>query len=362
MTPARFDVLRSGCRLAAPLTHASAIGALLLTLVPLVGCQSVKERTTSVAQSTKNLLTWEKSEAEQLNERPQRMVAIWSESVEYSAQRKPTRGLGGRIYFYNHKHQPIEADGELLVYAYSDSDENEEKVAPDRKYVINAERFADYYSPSEFGPSYSIWIPWDEVGNESESISLVPIFKPKDGAPVVGDHSRNLLPGRESSPAELAKRVRPSAEEEPAVQQASFDGKTSWPESTDQDETQLRTSTIRVPSSMRQRLLAAESMRHSTTQRGSQQITDGSDVTTQLPPGSNQLTRAELLTLLGPQAADTVTRDETARVEATPPATRSPIRREPFRPQAPTWRVEERLPGQTQWQRGRATWRSPDQL
>ena len=74
-------------------------------------------------------------------------------------------------------HQPVKAEGDLVVYAFDDSPPESEQVEANRKYVITAEDFESHFSPSEFGPSYSVWIPWDAVGGQAQSISVVPVFR-----------------------------------------------------------------------------------------------------------------------------------------------------------------------------------------
>ena len=192
---------------ACPLWLLPACLCWLLLTVP-VGCQSVRERTDALKESSADLLSLHKSRSAKDAERPAKMVAIWSESVIYGPGKQPTRGLGGRVYLYNRNHQAVKADGELIVYAYDDGKDvdAEENVKPDRKYVFGQKQLAKHYSPSEFGPSYSVWIPWDEVGNATQPISVVPVFKDGDGQVVVGDHSRTLLPGKSPPAAELARR------------------------------------------------------------------------------------------------------------------------------------------------------------
>ncbi len=175
--------------------HIFCCSYLLLVLPVMCGCQSMRERTTAISQQTKDLLTWNDQKEPDPALQPAKMVAIWSESIIYGPDSRPTRGLGGRVYFYTADHQAVPATGELIVYAYDD-EEGEEKPEPDRKYVITAEEFEEHFSPSEFGPSYSVWVPWDAVGGEQKSISLLPIFKTEAGQLITGDYARNVLSGK----------------------------------------------------------------------------------------------------------------------------------------------------------------------
>src|SRR5690606_9283281 len=108
------------------------------------------------------------------------LVAIWSDSVYQEPGKTPTRGFGGRLYFYNEKNEPIRVEGSLLVYGFDDTVDQHSAV-PSRKFAYTAEQFATHYSESELGPSYSVWIPWDAAGGEEAKIGLVPIFTAAGG-------------------------------------------------------------------------------------------------------------------------------------------------------------------------------------
>jgi hypothetical protein len=192
----------------------SLVAALLLGCA--TGCQALRDKSDALKNSSRDMLSWQRKEGEKTADDPSRMVVIWSESVIYGPGKKPTRGLGGRVYFYNRTHQPVKAEGEMTVFAYADQEAaakgadqgaDERAVNADRKYVFTSEEFKNHYSATEFGPSYSIWVPWDAVGGEQQAISLVPVFKTTAGEAIMGDHSRTLLAGKNpKKDAALARR------------------------------------------------------------------------------------------------------------------------------------------------------------
>src|SRR5688572_3315097 len=122
--------------------------------------------------------------------RPARMAVIWSPGMLNSPGRKPTRGFGGRIYFYDGQNKPVPVEGQLVVYGYNDSKVGGESKTPDRKFAFTPEQFTAHFAPTELGASYSVWIPWDEVGNPQIDVSLVPIFTAASGQLVVGQASK----------------------------------------------------------------------------------------------------------------------------------------------------------------------------
>ncbi len=207
-----------------------AVIGLLLTTPCLSGCQALREKTDALKDSSSELLKWHRKEGTKELETPERIVAIWSESTIFGPNHQPTRGLGGRIYFYNRNHQPVKAQGQLVVYGFEDNEasadsDTSELTKADRKFVFTEEEFANHYSPSEFGPSYSIWLPWDAVGGEKKAISVVPVFKTDEGLAIMGDHSRTLLPGKERSQLareKVRRRSYRAEQAEDAVTHASF--------------------------------------------------------------------------------------------------------------------------------------------
>jgi hypothetical protein len=126
---------------------------------------------------------------------PVKMAVIWSPAVLNQAGAKPVRGFGGRIYFYDRGNRPIPVEGQLVVFAYNDSKPHADGKTPDARYAFTPEQFTSHYSPTDLGAAYSVWIPWDEVGRPQVEISLVPVFTATSGQLVIGESSRNLLPG-----------------------------------------------------------------------------------------------------------------------------------------------------------------------
>jgi hypothetical protein len=183
--------------------HRFAIAALAAALGSLAGCKSLD----SAAPAS----TLRASAADAA---PVKMVAVWSDTVLYHAGKPPTRGFGGRVYFYNERHEVVPAEGQLVVYGFDDSQHAKDASSAERKYVITPEQFAAHRSQSELGPSYSVWIPWDEAGQPLREVSLIPVFMPTNGAIVAGEQTRHVLPGkRETAPSPAAAAPAPFGQE-----------------------------------------------------------------------------------------------------------------------------------------------------
>lgn len=128
---------------------------------------------------------------------PTRVVASWTDAVRRSPGEPAERGFGGRLYFYDRDpKKPVAVDGTLVVYAFDETDRLPTDNKPTRRYVFPAETFKLHESKSEFGVSYSVWLPWDEAGGPQTDVSLIARFDPANGSTMaVSDQARERLPG-----------------------------------------------------------------------------------------------------------------------------------------------------------------------
>ena len=129
---------------------------------------------------------------------PQSINVTWTYDIFTKEGKPPTRGFGGRLYFYNEKSQAIPVEGELTVYGFDDTNRNHDGSSiesADKRFRFTAEQFTTHFSESELGASYSIWIPWDAAPGTQKKIMLIPTFKTKDGPVLRGNAATVLLPG-----------------------------------------------------------------------------------------------------------------------------------------------------------------------
>lgn len=141
-------------------------------------------------------MPWESDEKEIREGTPVRMMSSWVDTVKHTQGELPKRGFGGRILFYDDKsNDSIKVEGEMVVYAFDESERDPIDNRPTRRFVFPAEQVALHMSESALGPSYSFFLPWDEVGGPQTEISLICRFKPAAGTIVVSEQTRHLLPG-----------------------------------------------------------------------------------------------------------------------------------------------------------------------
>ncbi|QDU55439.1 hypothetical protein [Aeoliella mucimassa] len=233
------------------------------TVLTAIGCQSTGEK-----QSKFNPLA-SFQEAEPTPQTPDRVVATWSEAVLHQ-NGAGSRGFGGRLYFYDRvSDEPVMVEGQLVVYAFAEDDRAETDNRPTRRYVFPPEQFAKHQSDSEIGVSYSIWLPWDELGGEQAEVSLIARFEPlKGGGLVVSDQARQFLPGRAKTPTLVAQSTKPAN-----IEQAGYTTKVEVRDATtaEQNKLQMKATTISLPGKFRRSPVV-------TTQEG--------DVTTRVEVGN----------------------------------------------------------------------------
>lgn len=176
---------------------------LFVTLVPSIGCAGLFKDKTGKPLSKRMPWSKDKDQPEPYPN-PTRMAATWTPDTLVQTGRTPTRGFGGRLFFYDEKTKAVPVEGELTVHAFADSVNGEQGEV--KRYHFTAEQFTSHFSQTDLGASYSVWIPWDAVGGEHTRISLVPSFRTASGRLVQGEQAVVALPGRRTSVENIASK------------------------------------------------------------------------------------------------------------------------------------------------------------
>ena len=219
---------------------------------------------------------------------PVKMAVIWKDSTLTGAATRPTRGFGGRFYFFDKKGKSVRVDGDMKIYAYDDSDGKQQANA-DRRYEYSAADLQKHYSKTDIGHSYSLWIPWDENWRiPKKRFTLVPMFTAKSGQVVRGGQDVVVLPGK-ATETDQAKKLFKGIHSPNGQVNMTFDTKQVSFQGKSQNSSLLDTTTISLPRSMQQRL---KSTTPSTTNAQAATPTDN------LPPGITPQMIAELKSLV----------------------------------------------------------------
>lgn len=133
---------------------------------------------------------------------PVKMASTWAPDVLVQTGKTPTRGFGGRLFFFDEKTKAVPVEGTLTVHGFEiDASGKDSQIKP---FKFTPEQFTRHFSQSDFGASYSIWIPWDAAGGEEKRISLVATFETTGGKIVQGPPTTVVLPGTKTEQAEIA--------------------------------------------------------------------------------------------------------------------------------------------------------------
>ncbi len=187
---------------------------------------------------------------------PNSVAVVWSTAVMEKEASRPTRGFGGMVTFYGKdKKKPVRVDGQLTIYAYENLSHEHDDSTPDRKYIFKPEQLETHYGEGPVGPSYSIWVPWDEAGGERQEIGLIVRFDSAEGQTVMGKPTHNVLAGakvtKKSKPAKTNLAAKGSATKDNNVEQVCYlppvDGQ-ARPERPKASGPRMQTMTVSVPS------------------------------------------------------------------------------------------------------------------
>lgn len=252
------------------------VTGLVLTFLALSGCQNGMNKTASGLDRLNPFAVAAEKEAQPA--RSDSMVAIWKPSVYEKAGEPSVRGFGGRFYFYNARNEPVRVAGELTIYGYDDAkDATRQSGEADRKFVFESESLESHYSDSGLGASYSFWVPWEPVGGEERTITLIPVFKSADGSVPQSKPATMRLPGKRvkskqafathgtSSAGDIALATHTDASKGTYVTQAG-----GLPATTDDGQTRRSPTTLRLTRSLSERIAKADPQQ----QRGTRELVE----------------------------------------------------------------------------------------
>lgn len=180
---------------------------------------------------------------------PQKMAVIWKESTLKAPGNPTVRGFGGRVFFYDDENQPIKVDGEMIVYGF---ETDSGSTTADKKFVFQKDTLDGHYGETDMGHSYSFWVPWDKLGGERTSITLIPAFKSVDGKIVRGGQTINVLPGK--SPAEPELKTTTYQGQDIQLTAGTDGGNVRQAAHSEKGDSGIRETTIRLPKHLGNRI------------------------------------------------------------------------------------------------------------
>ncbi len=181
--------------------HFTTAAASLIAFAPL-GCALGPDKNLLSGPSAKSessfldripLIGKKKNQEPEPYPNPVKIAATWTPDTLVQTGRTPTRGFGGRVFFYDEKSRPVPVEGTLMIHGFDDSASQADGGV--KRFEFTPEQFTRHYSQTDLGASYSVWIPWDAVGGDQRRISLVTSFRTANGQTIQGIPATLLLPG-----------------------------------------------------------------------------------------------------------------------------------------------------------------------
>ena len=127
---------------------------------------------------------------------PNSVVAFWTDAVQSVPGSTGKRGFGGRLYFYGKDPtKPVKVKGSVVVYAFDETNRDPKNIIPDKKFIFAGDQFKVLAEKTNVGPSYNLWLPWDDVGGQEKQISLIVRFTSEKGESCNSEQAKMLLPG-----------------------------------------------------------------------------------------------------------------------------------------------------------------------
>ena len=237
---------------------AFAVGT-LLSIAATSGCNSLPkmnpmEMPFSSKEEVKDPSAPESPIEGQEFQTPASMGVIWTDSMVTVPGKPVTRGFGGRFFFYNAEGETIPVDGELTVYGFDDTDDQQQRKVADKKFVFRRSEMQGHAGQNDMGISYSFWIPWDAVGGDRMTVSILPIFKSSEGQMVRGEMAINILPGNtpdaEMDADSLLSSLSHADGQESGYRQVSYAEAADGEMGDSLNRSTIKTTTISVPQEM----------------------------------------------------------------------------------------------------------------
>jgi hypothetical protein len=167
-----------------------AIGALLLALC--AGCVTTKPL------PLPGLPAWEPAPVPVT-----KVMALWADGVVVQPDPmrgySPTPGFAGRIYLFGQDlHEPLVANGSLLVYLYDDLQPPANPLLPREVWQLDPASLGKLLKKDALGCGYNLWLPWSNCHPDIRKVTLMVCYRPENGTDVWSGH--HVLPLHSEGP------------------------------------------------------------------------------------------------------------------------------------------------------------------
>ncbi len=102
-----------------------------------------------------------------------RCLCLWQQVNGQADSGESTRGFGGQIYFFTAESEtPVTVDGDVHVFMFDDHGTPEEQSRPIYEAHFAAFELQQMLHESQFGPVYSLFVPYPRAGGFEANCSL----------------------------------------------------------------------------------------------------------------------------------------------------------------------------------------------
>lgn len=133
------------------------------------------------------------------------VASMWADGIDVRGDPAHggvlTPGFAGRVYLFGPNTQgSMAADGTFTVQLFDDMQPPSNPPAPREVWFIDQESLQRICKKDALGWGYDLWLPWGNFSSKIRKVSLVVIYKSKDGKEVWSGSTLITIPDQHGKP------------------------------------------------------------------------------------------------------------------------------------------------------------------
>ncbi|MDA1052665.1 MAG: hypothetical protein O3C40_19590 [Planctomycetota bacterium] len=125
-----------------------------------------------------------------------KVVCIWQPAEGRGLDELPARGFAGQIVFLTaNSPTPVEVEGDVTIFLFDDHGTPEQRSQPLHTFRFDEGSWQTYLTPTTWGPTYQLFIPYVRKGLHRASCSLAVQIETPEGRRVTSAMANIVLPG-----------------------------------------------------------------------------------------------------------------------------------------------------------------------
>lgn len=145
------------------------------------------------------------------------VICVWQPAEGVGLDEQPARGFAGQIVFLTaNSPTPVEVEGDVTIYLFDDHGTPEQRSQPLHMFRFDEGSWQTYLTPTTWGPTYQLFIPYVRKGAHRASCSLAVKIETPEGRRVSSDMANIVLPGTGSLADGTSSRYAPEHSRFPA--------------------------------------------------------------------------------------------------------------------------------------------------